>query len=156
MSLCVRSAKALFRKAQALEGLQQFQPALDALQQALKEQPKDPQVCHSNDCTAYTDLQVTAAAHTDTVPNDLVHWYLSQIHAAVARIQARLPVCEAQPGISSQQPNRYSAVKPLTAVELTAQAPSKLPLGSIYQPSADGINENLLILLHGYGDTPGS
>ena len=27
--------------------------------------------------------------------------------------------------------------------------------GWLYQPSADGVDENLLILLHGYGDTPG-
>ena len=46
MILYVRFAKALFRKAVALEGLQQLQPALGALQQALKEQPKDLQVCH--------------------------------------------------------------------------------------------------------------
>ena len=109
-----------------------------------------------SDCAAYTDLQVTAAAHTDTVPNDLIPWYLSQIHAAVARIQARLPVFEAQQGAASQQPNRHAAVKPLTAFEPTAQTPSNLPPGSIYQPSADGTNENLLILLHGYGDTPGN
>lgn len=31
----------------------------------------------------------------------------------------------------------------------------KLQAGWLYQPSADGVDENLLILLHGYGDTPG-
>lgn len=31
----------------------------------------------------------------------------------------------------------------------------KLQKGWLYQPSADGMDENLLILLHGYGDTPG-
>lgn len=30
-----------------------------------------------------------------------------------------------------------------------------LQKGWLFQPSADGVDENLLILLHGYGDTPG-
>lgn len=109
-----------------------------------------------SDSDVYTDLQASAAADAIIVPNELIHWCPPQVQAAVARIQARLPVCEAQQGTASHEPENHSAVKPLTAVEPTAQTPSNLPPGSIYQPSAYGTNENLLILLHGYGDTPGS
>ena len=32
----------------------------------------------------------------------------------------------------------------------------KLQPGWLYHPSPDGVDENLLILLHGYGDRPGN
>lgn len=32
----------------------------------------------------------------------------------------------------------------------------KLQSGWLYHASPDGVDENLLILLHGYGDTPGA
>jgi hypothetical protein len=35
-----------------------------------------------------------------------------------------------------------------------ALLPRQLVCGSQYLPSADGINQNLLLLLHGLGDTP--
>ena len=61
---------------------------------------------------------------------------------------------QAAPVASSQQAE---------AEPITTEAPEdvhlrkriKLQKGWLYQPSPDGVDENLLILLHGYGDTPG-
>lgn len=90
-----------------------------------------------------------------TDPAQDVQMCMLQIQKAIARIQARLPTAESQHHAAPQNPTSGAAVRPLTVSGHQGQAPPKLPAGAIFQPSGDGINENLLILLHGYGDTPG-
>ena len=90
-----------------------------------------------------------------TDPAQHVQMCLLQIQEAIARIQARLPIAESQHHAAPQNPTSGAVVRPLTASGHQGQAPPQLPAGAIFQPSGDGINENLLILLHGYGDTPG-
>ena len=43
----------------------------------------------------------------------------------------------------------------LDAAAVAALVPPLLRRGHIFQHSADGVDENLLILLHGLGDVPG-
>ncbi len=40
-------------------------------------------------------------------------------------------------------------------LEAAKLLPAGLRTGSVVVPSADGINENVLLMLHGLGDTPG-
>lgn len=57
-------------------------------------------------------------------------------------------------GASSQEGAQPIEIEAPEGVHLKKRI--KLQTGWLYQPSADGVDENLLILLHGYGDTPGN
>ena len=58
---------------------------------------------------------------------------------------------------SSEQamPNLSGALTTEAPEEVHIRKRPKLQPGWLYQESPDGVDENLLILLHGYGDTPG-
>lgn len=79
-----------------------------------------------------------------------------QVQDAVRRLRKAVEVTEklAAPVAGSQlvdaQPVETEAPE-----EVHLRKRIKLQTGWLYQPSPDGVDENLLILLHGYGDTPG-
>lgn len=108
-------AKALFRKALALEGLQQKESALTVMIQAQKLQPQD-----------------------------------AQIQKAVARLRHVMYTSLNQP--DSQQ--KAAVVATEAPEDVQSKKHIKLQPGWLYHPSPDGVDENLLILLHGYGDRP--
>lgn len=79
-----------------------------------------------------------------------------QIKSAIERLK------EAIAQASRQVPSVATNAKVLPGA-LEIEAPEgmhlrkriKLQPGWLYHSSPDGVDENLLILLHGYGDTPG-
>ncbi|KAL3131160.1 hypothetical protein ABBQ38_000465 [Trebouxia sp. C0009 RCD-2024] len=113
-------AKALYRRALALEGLQQCSDALETILAAQNHLPRNVQV-----------------------------------QAAVGRMRKAALAAEQQ--AASAASSQLVQAEPIETeapedVHLTKRI--KLQKGWLYQPSPDGVDENLLILLHGYGDTP--
>ena len=78
-----------------------------------------------------------------------------QIQEAVWRLRKAISAASKQPasGSNTQVDARPIETEAPEGVHLKKRI--KLQKGWLYQPSADGVDENLLILLHGYGDTPG-
>lgn len=81
---------------------------------------------------------------------------VSQVQAAVGRMRKAALAAEQQ--AASAASSQLVQAEPIETeapedVHLTKRI--KLQKGWLYQPSPDGVDENLLILLHGYGDTPG-
>ena len=116
-----RWAKALYRKAAALQGLGQTGPAAAAARQALEVEPAN------RDVQALLQ-QLEASAAADAAP-------------AAAAGGTHAPPAD---------PNAAAKPAPTAALlpKLLASAPFE------YVPPADGVHENLLLLLHGLGDRP--
>ena len=79
-----------------------------------------------------------------------------QIRDAVVRL--RKTVLAAANKKSASATSRQTSAQPIETEapqDMHLKKHIKLQKGWLYQPSADGVDENLLILLHGHGDTPG-
>ena len=163
--LCsLRFTKALYRQALALEGLQQSQNALEAMLAAQKQLPHDVQasimasVCliqHVN-CPTYSQYQSLSCCSIEVVQRrfSLQCALQLQIRDAVVRLRKAIEANKQPPSATSNQEGAHPTETEAPGV-VHLKKRIKLEKGWLYQPSADGVDENLLILLHGYGDTPG-
>ena len=139
-----RFAKAFYRKALALEGLQQTDAALEAITQAQQLEPKNNQVSTCMHDTLFCTQHQYSQKGLEAVN--------LQIQQAADRVHktASLPASTA-----SSTNNRAHTLTTEAPEEIHLRKRIKLQPGWLYHSSSDDIDENLLILLHGYGDTPG-
>ena len=102
---------------------------------------------------------------------DLVLWFLAdcscssiptnaisalQIKSAIERLrQLTAPANRQAPSVASNAKVHTEALVTETPEGVHLRKRIKLQPGWLYHSSPDGVDENLLILLHGYGDTPG-
>lgn len=70
----------------------------------------------------------------------------AQVQQLVVELQAQQPL--------QQQQLPWQQLRALRATLDLQRLPQQLVVGSRYLPSPDGVNSNLLLLLHGLGDTP--
>lgn len=76
-----------------------------------------------------------------------------QIQKAVQRLTKAVASTSAGAAHDQQQPAPVMMAEGPEDVHLRKRI--KLQPGWLYHSSPDGVDENLLIMLHGYGDTPG-
>ncbi len=124
-------AKALYRKAAALQGLGRIGPAAEVAQQALAAEPSNKGVQ-----ALQRQLEAAAAAAAPAVAG-----------AAAAADAAAAGAAAAGPPADPSSPTKPAPTAALLPPLLAGAAFE-------YVPPADGIHENLLLLLHGLGDKP--
>ena len=139
--------------------MKQIRPALETMLQAQVQEPKDKQasgICqgpvHAALLKPMMHVTMFMSSLNPHVTLMLVTFVL-QIQTAVQRLAKTIASTSAGAAHDQQQPVPVMMAEAPEDVHLRKRI--KLQPGWLYHSSPDGVDENLLILLHGYGDTPG-
>lgn len=157
-----RFPKALYRQALALEGLQQRQNALEVMILAQKQLPQDVQASSVASTTFVQHVIWLSHTHVVTLFMLMLCSFSDQcalqlqIREAVGRLSKAVSAANKQPAPAASNQEGAKPIKTEAPEGVHLKKRITLQEGWLYQPSADGVDENLLILLHGYGDTPGN
>ena len=125
-----------------MEGLQQKDAACAAIEQAQQLEPGDRHVSTQQLAERLQTMHVTSNA-TPTHVNMQIRQAAQRLHQAAGQ-SSNLTVQNLSGALTTEAPE-----------EVHIRKRPKLQPGWLYHESQDGVDENLLILLHGYGDTPG-